>query len=340
MADEFADLSHIGPPPTRWPVGLIETLWMVAHMPGVIRRERPDVIFIAGNSYTVVAVLLKLWLGRRCPPVVAKMSNDLDRPDLPWAARWLYHAWLRTQGRFLDRAIAIAPAMRRQTQARLRLDPNLVVAIPNPAMDAPPAATVREPHKAGRSFVFVGRLTAQKDLPLLLHAFARGRRAGDTLTLIGNGPAGALRRLAKLLSIEEAIAFGGYSSWVAGDLSRHDALVLSSRYEGLPSVVIEALAAGLSVVATDCSPAMSELLEGLGLLVPVGDVEALARAIASELEPPCREAALSRVGAHRIERSAPLFQRVFAELARTSRATEAAPRRWRPVGDQQRPELR
>jgi hypothetical protein len=66
-----------------------------------IRRHRPDVLFCAGNSYTVVAVTMRLVLGRRCPPILAKISNDLTRADLPAVARPFYRLWLRIQGRLL-----------------------------------------------------------------------------------------------------------------------------------------------------------------------------------------------------------------------------------------------
>ena len=330
MAAEFADLDHCGPSSIHWPIGLVETLWMVAHLPGVIRRERPDVLFIPGNSYTVVAVLLKLWLGSRCPPTVATMSNDLDRTDLPRVAQSAYHLWLRVQGRYLDHFVALAPPMRRQTELRLRVPPERVTAIAHPALDDQEPPAEGQGRRFGRRLVFVGRLARQKDLPLLLRAFALGRRSGDTLTLIGNGPLKrSLRRLAARLSIVDAVDFAGFRSAAADDLAEYDALVLASRYEGLPAVVLEALEAGLAVVATDCSPALSELLEDLGTLVPVGDVEELARVIFDDVRPPHPQAALVRIDRHRIGVAAPLFQQLFAHVARTARATEVKPAPWR-----------
>lgn len=82
------------PFPTAW----CETLWMILTLPRAIRRLRADVLFCAGNSYTVVAVALRLLLGRNCPPIVAKISNSLDRPDLGPLARWGYVRWLRIRG--------------------------------------------------------------------------------------------------------------------------------------------------------------------------------------------------------------------------------------------------
>jgi hypothetical protein len=89
--------SH-GLPTAAW-----ETLWMMLRLPGRIRHHRPDVLFCAGNSYTVVAVVMRLVLGKRCPPILAKISNDLTRADLPAVARPFYRLWLRIQGRLLHR---------------------------------------------------------------------------------------------------------------------------------------------------------------------------------------------------------------------------------------------
>ena len=331
MAAEFADLSLGGPPRVRWPVGLVETLWMAVQMPGLVRRVRPDAIFIAGNSYTVVAVLLKLALGRRCPPLVAKMSNDLDRSDLWRPARWCYHLWLRCQGRCFDRAVAIAPALRDQTERRLGLASDRIAVIADPALDtvrvAGPVA-VGEP----RRFLFVGRLAPQKQLPLMLRAFAEGRRSGDRLTLIGEGPeAAALRRLVAELGIGHTVEFAGFKPIDEALLRRFHILLLSSRYEGLPAALAEALAAGLAVVSTESSPAVAALVRDLGTLVPVGDRRGLARAIAGDLQPPPAAAVSAHLRRFHIAHAAAAYQRLFAEVAARRASTAAPAGRRRPL---------
>ena len=94
----------------RWlPTAGVETLWLIAALPGEIRRQRPDVLFCAGNTYAVVAVAMRLLLGRACPPIVAKVSNDLARIDRSRLERWAYRLWLRIQGRLVDRFVGMAP---------------------------------------------------------------------------------------------------------------------------------------------------------------------------------------------------------------------------------------
>ncbi|MCW1381385.1 glycosyltransferase [Novosphingobium sp. KCTC 2891] len=266
--------------------GPLETLWMILRLPGAIRRHRPDVLFCAGNSYTVVAVAMKLLLGRRCPPIMAKVSNDLLRLDLPAFAMPFYRIWLRMQGRFIDRLVAIAPAMVDEIVELMAVPLERVAVIENPAMTGEEldrlAGTPRAPHNGGRRFLAVGRLAAQKNFTGLVDAFARIARHDDRLTICGEGgQRAAIEARARRLGVADRVLLPGHTHPLDAPLAEADALVLSSDYEGLPSVVLEAYAAGLPVVATDCSASMASLLGHgrFGLLVPPGDVGALATAM-------------------------------------------------------------
>ncbi|MEJ2459321.1 MAG: glycosyltransferase [Novosphingobium sp.] len=124
------------------------------------------------------------------------------------------------------------------------------------------------------AYLAAGRLVAQKNFPMLLRAFARSARPHDTLTIAGEGPERtALEQLAAKLGIADRVRFPGYLASIDPLLAEADVFVLSSDYEGLPGVVVEALAAGLPVLATDCCVSMSCLLDQgrTGLLVERGD---------------------------------------------------------------------
>ena len=330
MAGEFADVIHLGPPRSRWLARVAETAWMIAHMPEVIRRVRPDVIFCAGNTYAVVVCACKLMLGRRCPPVVAKISNDLDRADLPPLARWLYHRWTRVQGWLIDRVVVLSPALRGQAAERMGLALDQVAVVCDPVLDGRPLLPAQPSEGDGRRFIYVGRLAAQKNVDLLLRAFAQGRKPGDRLTVIGDGPlAGPLRARARLLGLDDAIVFAGHRTVTAAELRRHDVLVLSSDYEGMPAVLIEALAAGLAVISTASSPAVADLIGGLGTVTPVGDVSALATSLGGTLDAPREVALTAGLRPYRLADAAPAFQRLFAQAAQTVASTEVRGARWR-----------
>ncbi|WP_421848292.1 glycosyltransferase [Novosphingobium sp.] len=274
----------------RIPSAHWETLWMIIHLPRAIRRIRPDVLFCAGNSYTVVAVAMRLLLGKACPPVVAKISNDLTRSDLPAPARPFYRLWLRIQGRMLTRLVGMAPPMREEIGTLMRADEARIAVIDDPSLaeaDIQRLTAARDTAKAaprgpGRRFLAIGRLAAQKNFGLLIDAFSRMAGPDDRLAIIGEGSARrALEAQIARLGLGDKVRMPGHVSPLDAELAGADALVLSSEYEGVPAVVAEALAAGLPVVSTRCSVSMDDMLGGgrFGLLVPVGDAAALAQAM-------------------------------------------------------------
>jgi glycosyltransferase involved in cell wall biosynthesis len=147
----------------------------------------------------------------------------------------------------------------------------------------------------------VGRLTAVKDYPTLLRAFALLRQwRAARLFILGEGE---LRRelgaLAETLGIAADVQFAGFDPNPYRYMKRSAVLALSSAWEGFGNVLVEALACGTQVVATDCPSGPAEILAGgkFGRLVPVGDAAALAQAIESALLAPLPPDALTQAGA-------------------------------------------
>lgn len=301
-----------------------------------IRRRRPAILFCPGNSYTALAVALKLVLGRTCPMIVAKISNDLERPDLHPAARPFYRLWLRIQGRAIDHVAALSAPMAREAMRLMQMPAHRVHLVPNPVLaqadleGEPVYSRRREP---GRRYVAVGRLERQKDYPLMLRAFAAARGADDRLVIYGEGRARHdLERLARTLGLTGQVVFAGYRTDIRARLAEHDILLLTSAYEGQPGAVVEALSAGLGIIATRCCAGMAELLDegALGLLVDRGDLEGMIRAIASA-SPAMQDRARARAKARAftIEAAVPayaaLFARLSAEPARKAEAGSTSP---------------
>lgn len=149
---------------------------------------------------------------------------------------------------------------------------------------------------AGRPRILtVGSLKSQKNHALLLRAFAALPRRDARLMLLGQGDQeSALRALANELGITERVIFAGFHTDPAPFYATADVFALSSDYEGMPLVAIEALSFGLPVVSTDCQAGPRELLQGgqFGRLVPVGDAPALAHAIDEAIGAPVDRDAL------------------------------------------------
>jgi glycosyltransferase involved in cell wall biosynthesis len=137
-----------------------------------------------------------------------------------------------------------------------------------------------------------GRLHPQKDFATLLRAFTRVRSTTDVrLIILGEGKERRfLESLAEELGITDSISMPGFVENPFPYLKQARTFVLSSRYEGMPNVLIQAMAFGTPVVATDCPGGAAEILRrgDWGVVVPVGDCLALSQAILSSLQSPRR----------------------------------------------------
>lgn len=129
----------------------------------------------------------------------------------------------------------------------------------------------------------IGRLEEQKDFPTLIQAFAKVRQQKPArLVILGSGRERQnLNALARQLNLENDIAILGFVKNPYPYLKQAAVFALSSAWEGLPNVIIEALALGTPVVSTNCPSGPSEILDNgkYGWLVPIGDNEAMAEAI-------------------------------------------------------------
>lgn len=140
----------------------------------------------------------------------------------------------------------------------------------------------------GKRIVVTGRLAPQKGFDALLQAIAR---LDDTtlpvqVAILGQGPdETSLKELAAKLEITDRVRFLGFQANPFAYYRTADVFVLSSRFEGLPNALIEAMACRVPVIATDCPTGPREILDGgkYGRLIPVDDVDSLAEAIRTVL---------------------------------------------------------
>lgn len=257
-----------------------------------LRRRRTDVLVAALGHANIVAVWAR-WLARVDTAVVITHHLSVQPATASLGAR----AWSILRAAFYPWADAIV-SVSRDTAVDLaravRLPRDRVEVILNPVItpDLEARGAIELDHPwfgPGEPPVVmgIGRLHRQKDFPTLIHAFALLRRERPArLVILGEGPdRGALEELVRELAVADDVALPGFVDNPYAYLSRAAVLALSSIYEGLPTVIIEALALGTPVVSTDCPSGPREILEDgdLGSLVPVGDPAALAAAIGATL---------------------------------------------------------
>jgi glycosyltransferase involved in cell wall biosynthesis len=210
-----------------------------------------------------------------------------------------------------DAVLANATDMAETLIADLSLDRSKMRMINNPidlgtitaAKDQPIPGAPKRPY-----ILTAGRLEYQKAHEVLLRAFAQsGLWRSHALVILGKGSRlNALHRLAAQLGIGEHVRFIGFVANPYAWMARADLFVLPSRWEGFPTVAAEALACGAPLLLTDCKFGPRDVIEpGVsGELVPVDDVDALARGMADLIAAPERRAALREAGFARVQRFA------------------------------------
>lgn len=307
-------------PTDRW-----ETIWMMFTLLRFLLREEVDVIFCPGLTYTAACVVAKLCLGERCPPVVVKVSNDLERPDLGGLMAAPYRLWLWLQGKLLEHFVAIGKPMREPTARALGIAPSAVAVIPDPAISSDQLRALSDhtgdasDRASGRHFLAIGRLVPQKNFALLIDAFARIATPQDRLTIAGEGPCRAqLEQQLHASGLAAQVALPGHITAIAPLLHSADAMVISSDYEGVPAVIVEALAAGLPLAATDCCASMLWLLGdgAFGELAPRGDAGALGLAMAQICQRRVPHSAMhAMAGEFTLERSVGLYLTLLKRAA-------------------------
>lgn len=204
-------------------------------------------------------------------------------------ARWLYP--------LADAVVAVSHGIGDELRAEHgSRAPSIMVisnAVLTPQFEAGLQAPPPHPWLADHStpvIVAIGRLVELKGFDTLLDAFALARAVTNArLVILGDGPLrDTLESHADTLGLRDAVHFAGFQPAPAAWLRHSAMLVLASRSEGLPTVLIEALGSGTRIVSTDCDFGPSQILEQgrWGTLVPVGDADAMAKGIVAQLGRP------------------------------------------------------
>lgn len=310
--------SHFGPPNRElFTVGTI--VGGAVHAPRAFRRmiidHRPDVVMSFLKGTAILTYLALMGLGSRRPRWIAREGNNvltLAEYESPNAiARGVSLALTRRAYGRADGVLANSSDMAASLITDLGIAPERMHTINNPIDIELIQASARQvmPGMPKRPYILsAGRLEYQKAHEILIRAFAAsGAWRTHALVILGKGSLiNDLHRLAAQLGVGEHVRFIGFVANPYAWMAKADLFVLSSRWEGFPTVAAEALASGAPLVMTDCKFGPRDVIEpGVsGELVPVDDVAAMAAKIAELLAAPERRAALRAAGFARVQRFA------------------------------------
>lgn len=262
-----------------------------------LRQHRTDAI-ISFMTSTNVMVILGQFLSPSFRRVVVSEHNAYSRSikirrgtvKLTYMLAPLAYLWSR-------RVICVSRGVEDDLHQSMRLPRSLTTTVYNPVITEALLSSANQPpdhpwlrEKTCPVLLAVGRLEPQKNYPLMLEAIARVRAQRPVrLIILGEGnQRGDIEKEIERLGLQDCVDLAGFRRDAMAFMHAADAFVLSSNWEGLSNVLIEALAVGCPVISTDAPHGPREVLQDgkWGHLVPVGDPAALTEAIEATLDDP------------------------------------------------------
>jgi glycosyltransferase involved in cell wall biosynthesis len=268
----------------------------VAELAALARRERFDLLvsFLVGPNVVSIAAArlagIPVVIGERSAP-----RTVLSRANKQLKSSGVWRTLVRLSYPRASAIVTNTNGAKEELTSFLGIAPDRVNVLPNPLdlerireLAAEPIGEAHWP--SGPVLVHVGRFTYAKDHDTLMRGFAllRAQRPA-TLLLVGDGEDEArVRALCTELGLDNDVRFMGFTRNPYALLARGTLSVLTSRFEGLPNVLIESMAVGVPILSTACQYGPVEVLgdNEYGVLVPVGDAAALAQAAARLLDDP------------------------------------------------------
>lgn len=291
----------------------------------LIRKERPDLIYSGTNAMNIAVLLAQKMLPKhlRARHVISEHTTAAAYLVGAKAAP-LRRAIIRRLYPDADRLAAPLEIIAQEWTRNLGLKGVETAVLPNPVLDERRLRAV-EARRITRRPLYVaaaGRLVPDKGFDILIDAFARlrSRVPEATLDIYGRGPEmEPLGRRIERHGLTGSVRLCGHTGDILGAFAQAQVVALSSRREGFGNVLVEALAVGAGIVATDC-PGPREILQGgrHGILVPVGDAARLAQGLEQALghppDPTDLEARRACVAPYRVTDAVHAFEALARDL--------------------------
>jgi len=256
-----------------------------------LKERQPSAVLSALHHANLVALWASMLSSTKARVIVGvhgMMSQDIENSNkklakvIPFLVKTFYPR--------ADKIVCVSNGVAEELVRKYHLPRSKIQVIYNPVVTEEMFEMAEEPidhpwFQLGQPPVIlgVGRLTPAKDFGTLIKAFSLLRRKVEAkLVILGEGPErGKLEHLVEELGLKDDVSMPGFVENPYKYMRKSAVFVLSSRWEGLPTVLVEALALGIPVVSTDCPSGPAEILENgkWGRLVPVDDPKTLTDAI-------------------------------------------------------------
>lgn len=251
----------------------------------LIKREEVSVLIAATETANILALICKCRFPSLKVVYTRHCAFDVSDQKLPpWAIKLLYALYSFSNGKI----VAVSEALKSQIQDVLLFGKRKVSFIPNAVLQPAIAELAEQKPDVNLPesyFCAVGRLVEQKGFDLLLDAYAQSIKLNSTLpelVIVGAGEdLDKLKAQSKSLGIDSRVHFTGFTTNPYSIIKSAEAFILSSRHEGMPTVLVEAMYLNTPVIAFDCPTGPSELITPgeTGILVTALDTAALANAM-------------------------------------------------------------
>ncbi|MBB1126203.1 glycosyltransferase [Thiospirillum jenense] len=317
MRRDSPHLIELPPAVNLIPLRARHSLLVIPELAHYLRCRRPFALLAVKERAGRAAVIARHVAGIQTP-IILRLGTHLSTAIADHSAfyRWVRRAPLRWLYPSLNGIIAVSEGVAADIATLAQLPRQRITVIRNPVITPELKHLAAAPcshhwlcaNDGIPTLVGAGRLQTQKDFPTLIRAIGILRQQRPCrLIILGEGRGRVeLKQFIRSLGLEDVVQLPGFYANPYSVLARANAFVLSSRWEGSPNVLTEAMALGTPVVATNCPSGPAELLANgqFGALVPVGDAAALATAIAHTLDHPLPAAQLrAAVSEYTIEMS-------------------------------------
>lgn len=298
---------------------------ILACIPGLMKylqKNKPGVLLTAQTHVNIAGIISMVFSGKKIRLVVCEHNNmkavvkaDQREWFRPLFARWLYP--------MADEIVAVSKGVADSLSEMTGIQRDKIRIIYNPLISDELIAKADEPilhpwfkNNSLKVILAAGRLEDQKDFSTLIRAFSMANKIKPfRLIILGDGrKREELQSLVDELGLHDSVDMPGFIENPYPFMKRASLFILSSKYEGFPGVLIEALACGVPVISTNCPSGPEEILANgkYGRLVPIGDVEGMASAIIYTIkDPPLVDLLVQRGMEFNIKKATKEYLKIF-----------------------------